>query len=68
MKKAIAQEIKTGKRQEKEDRQTKQVVQLGSIAKRTIQKIVEKHVKIQFTIAWIPLTIVEMRDRFHHDF
>jgi hypothetical protein len=43
MEKAVAQEIKTGKRQEKEDRWTKQVVELGSIAKRFTLKNMLKY-------------------------
>jgi hypothetical protein len=68
MEKVVAEEIKTCKRKEKENKRAKQVVELGSIEKRTIQKIVEKHVRAQFTITWIPLIIVEMHDHFHHDF
>ncbi len=45
MKKATAEEIKTNKKKEKEDRQVKQIAKLGSIIEWTTQKTVEKHAR-----------------------
>jgi len=40
---------------------------LGTITIRAMIRIVEKHVKAQFTIAWILTTIKEVNDRFHQN-
>jgi hypothetical protein len=45
MEKAIIKETKVGKKNEKEDRQTKWATKLGFIVEQTAWKIVENHVK-----------------------
>ncbi len=41
---------------------------MGFTIERKTQKIVEKCARARFTTTWTLTTIVEMGDRFHHDF
>ncbi len=68
MEKVIAKEIRTCKKEEKEDKWAKQVVELGSTTKQVVQKTTKKHVKTQFTTTRILATIVEVGNHFHHNF
>ncbi len=68
MEKIVVEEIKTNKRKEKENRQAKQTIELGSTTKWVAQKNDEKHARTQFIAAWTPTTIVEVGECFHHDF
>jgi type VI protein secretion system component VasA len=64
MDKVVVEEIKEGKR-ERKYKQAKRVVELGIVLDKITIKIVEKHVRAQFTIACTPITIKEVGDKFH---
>ncbi len=68
MEKVDIEEIKIGKKKDKEDKKAKQVVELGFAAERIAQKIVEKRDRTQFTTAWTPTIVAEVSDCYHHDF
>ncbi len=63
MDKVAIEEIKEGKWKEIEDKRTKRVSKLGTIANRATIKILGNHVKAQFTITWTPTTIKQVGDR-----
>ncbi len=63
----MAEEIRRCKRKKNENMQAKQITKLGFIVKWIVWKIGEKRVRTQFTSTWT-LVVVEMGDRFHHDF
>lgn len=65
MDKATVKEIKKGKRKERNDKWTKGVVDSRTTSNRTIIKIVEKHVKVKFTITWILTSVKKVDDNFH---
>jgi hypothetical protein len=68
MQNAIVGEIKTCKRKEKEDKWAKQVAELGSTIEWTTWNTLEICARTQFTTTWTPTIVIQMADRFHHDF
>ncbi len=64
----VAKDIKTRKRNEKEDNSTKNVVKLGIVINITTTIIVEKHVKTQFIATWTLTNVKEVGDKFHPNF
>ncbi len=65
MEKVLAEEIRTCKRKEKEDKQT---TKMGSTIKWITKKTLNNCGKTQFIVAWIPIIVIQMGDHFHHDF
>jgi hypothetical protein len=41
---------------------------LDPIIEQATRKIVEKHARTRFIIAWILVAIIEVANHFHHDF
>jgi hypothetical protein len=52
-------------KEKKRINEPKKIPKLGTITIRATIRIVEKHVKAQFIVVWIPITIKEVNDRFH---
>lgn len=50
MEKATTEEIKVGKKKEKENKQTRWTTKLGSIVKQVAWKFVDNHVLIQYKL------------------
>jgi hypothetical protein len=65
LEKAIVEEIKEGKRKEKEEKQVKRATKLGLIVNRTARKCAKKHVRTKFIIAWTIIVVTKMGDCFH---
>ncbi len=63
MEKVVVEEIKEGKRKEKEKNQVKRTTKLGFVINQTTQKCVEKHARTKF----ITITVVEVGDCFHQE-
>lgn len=64
MDKIVVEEIKEGRQKEREDKWLKKKVDLKIATDWIVQKAIEKCVKTQFVVAWIPTIVKEVGDIF----
>ncbi len=68
LEKVIVDEIKTCKREEKENKMSQTNSRIGFHNITSSSKTIGKHAKTQFVVAWTIIVIVKMGNHFHHNF